>query len=66
MMITLTGHNVSGNRLFYSTDPSTAPTEIKFRSRSKDNDMDGYLVQGVSDVYVHKSKQGIRQGKVSE
>ena len=63
---TLTGHNVSGNRLFYSTDPSTAPTEIKFRKKKKFEAKImiwmGISSKGVSDVYVHKSKQGIRQG----
>ena len=59
---TFTGHNMSGNRLFYSTDPSTAPTEIKFRKKKKFEAKMGISSKGVSDVYVHKSKQGIRQG----
>ena len=39
-----------GNRLFYSTDPTTAPVDIKFRKkkefRTEDNSMDGHVIQG--------------------
>ncbi|CAF4269237.1 unnamed protein product [Rotaria sp. Silwood2] len=44
----LTGDNVNGNRFFYSTDPATAPTDIKFRKkiRAKGNDMDGHIIEG--------------------
>ncbi|CAF3754543.1 unnamed protein product [Rotaria sordida] len=31
----LTGDNVNGNRFFYSTDPATAPTDIKFRKKKR-------------------------------
>ncbi|CAF5144496.1 unnamed protein product, partial [Rotaria sp. Silwood1] len=31
----LAGDNVNSNRLFYSTDPVTAPTDIKFRKKKK-------------------------------
>ena len=30
---TLTGDNVIDNRFFYSTDPTTAPADIKFRKK---------------------------------
>ena len=47
---TLTKDNVIDNQLFYSTDPSTAPADIKFRKtkeiQTENNGMDGYVIQG--------------------
>ena len=34
---TLTGDNVIGNRFFYSTDPSTAPADAKFREKKRNS-----------------------------
>ncbi|CAF2036103.1 unnamed protein product [Rotaria magnacalcarata] len=62
---TLTGDNVIGNRFFYSTDLTTAPVDIKFRKKKKfESKIMIWMAissKGVSDVYVHKSKQAIRQ-----
>jgi len=61
----LTGDNVNCNRLFYSTDPATAPPDIKFRKKKKFEPkvMIWMAVssKGVSNVYVHKNKQAINQ-----
>ncbi|CAF4685028.1 unnamed protein product, partial [Rotaria socialis] len=58
-------HNVIGNRFFYSTDLTMAPVDIKFRKKKKfESKVMVWMVissKGVSDVYVHKSKQAIRQ-----
>ena len=58
----LTGNNVIGNRYFYSTDPATAPTIVKFQCKTKFEakvmvwmDMSS---KGASD---HKSKQAVNQ-----
>ena len=63
--LTLSGKNVSGNRLFYSTDPATTPADIKFQKRKKFEPKIMIWMamssKGVSNVYVHKSKQAIRQ-----
>ena len=62
---TLTGDNVIGNRYFYSTDPTAATAAIKFRKKKKFEPKImvwmAMLSKGVSDVYVHKSKQAIHQ-----
>ena len=62
---TLTGDNVIGNRYFYSTDSTTAPADIKFRENKKfEPKIMVWMVmssKGASDMYVHKSKQAIRQ-----
>lgn len=62
---TLTGDSVIGNRLFYSTDPARAPADIKFRKKKKfEPKIMVWMAmssKGVSDVYIHKSKQAIRQ-----
>ena len=61
----LSGDNVSGNQLFYSTDPVTAPANIKFKKRKKfEPKIMVWMAmssKGVSNVYIHKSKQAIRQ-----
>ena len=62
----LSGDNVCGNSYFYSTDPATTPADIKFRKKKKFEPKVmiwmAVWAKGVSDVYVHKSKQAIRQG----
>ncbi|CAF2108275.1 unnamed protein product, partial [Rotaria magnacalcarata] len=62
---TLSGNNVSGNRYFYSTNPTTTPADIKFQKKRKFEPKIMIWMamssKGVSSVYVHKSKQGIRQ-----
>ena len=61
----LSGNNVLGNRYFYSTDPSTAPPDVKFQKRAKFEEKILIWVaissKGTSSAYVHKSKQGVRQ-----
>ena len=58
-------NNVLGNRYFYSTDPSTAPPYVKFQKKTKFEQK--VLIwmaissKGISNIYVHKSKQAIRQ-----
>ena len=62
---TLTGDTVIGNRFFYSTDPTTVSADIRFRKKKKfEPKIMVWVVMssnGVSDVYVYKSKQAIRQ-----
>ncbi|CAF1277795.1 unnamed protein product [Didymodactylos carnosus] len=62
----MSGSNVGGNRFFYLTDPATAPSNIRFQKKAK---FEAKLLvwmaislQGVSDVYVHNSKQANRRG----
>ena len=55
-----------GNRVFFfSTDPTTTSADIKFRKKKKFKPKIIVWVimssNGVSDVYVHKNKQTIRQ-----
>lgn len=61
----LSGDNVLGNRFFYSTDPSTTPSNVKFIKKKKfDSKVMIWMAissRGVSNVYVHRSKQGVRQ-----
>ncbi|CAF3473255.1 unnamed protein product [Rotaria socialis] len=59
------GNNVCGNRYFYSTDPSSAPPNIKFQGKKK---FEPKVIiwmacssKGISDIYVHRSKQAIDQ-----
>ena len=61
----LSGDNIGDNRFFYSTDPATAPPNIKFPKKQK---FEAKIMiwmaissKDVSDVYVHRSKQAIRQ-----
>ena len=61
----LSGNNVGGNAFFYSTDPVTSPPNIKFQKRKK---FEPKLMiwmamssKGVSDVYIHRSKQAVLQ-----
>ena len=62
---TLTGDNVIGNRFFYSTDPTAASTDIKFRKKKifepKIIVWMAMSSKGVSDMSAHKSKQSIRR-----
>lgn len=59
---TLTG-DIASNRLYYTSDPSTASPDIKFRRRMKFEPK--LLVRmavspkGMSQVYVHRSKSAI-------
>lgn len=59
----LCGDNVSGNRFFYSTDPTTTPPNIKFQKKKKFEPKVmiwmAISAKGFSDVYVHKSKQAV-------
>ena len=56
----LTGNNVVGNRYFYSTDPATAPSEVKFQCKSKFEPKmmiwTGMSSKGTPD---HQSKQSV-------
>lgn len=62
----LSGDNVVGNRCFYSTDPDTAPPSVKFQKKKKFEPKVMIWMamssKGVSNIYVHKSKQGVNQG----
>lgn len=62
----LSGNNVLGNQYFYSTDPSTAPSDVKFQKKAKFEEKVLVWIaissRGISSVYVHKSKEAIRQG----
>ena len=62
----MTGDNVMGNRLFYSTDPDSSFVDVKFQKKKKFEEKVmiwmAILSKGVSKVYVHQSKQAIRQG----
>jgi hypothetical protein len=59
----LSGDNVQSNQRYYTTDPSTTPTDVKYKKKKKYSPK--ILVwmamssKGVSDVYVHKSVQAI-------
>lgn len=61
----LSGNNVIGNRYFYSTDPSTAPPNIKFQQQTKfEQKVMIWMAissKGISNVYIHQSKQGVNQ-----
>ena len=61
----LVGNNVVGNRYFYSTDPATAPSIVKFQCKTKFEPIviiwRGMSSKGTSDIYVHKSKQTVNQ-----
>ncbi|CAF3430258.1 unnamed protein product [Rotaria socialis] len=61
----LSGNNVCGNRYFYSTDPSSAPPNIKFQGKKKFEPKVMIWMacssKGISDIYVHRSKQAIDQ-----
>lgn len=61
----LAGDNVVGNRFFYSTDPDNAPVDVKFLRKKKFEEKVmiwmAISAKGVSSVYVHQSKQAIRQ-----
>ena len=59
---TLTG-DINSNRSYYTTDPSTAPNNVKFKCRSK---FEPKLMiwmaisqKGISRVYIHRSKVAI-------
>ena len=62
---TLTGDNVIDSQFFYSIDPAVAPADIKFRKKKKfEPKIMVWMAmssKGISDGYVHKSKQAIRQ-----
>ena len=59
----LSGDNVQCNKRYYSTDPSTTPSDVKFIKKKKYSPK--ILVwmamssKGVSNVYVHKSRQAV-------
>ena len=59
----LSGDNVQCNERFYTTDPSTTPSDIKYKKKKKFAPK--LLIwmamssKGASNVYVHKSKQAI-------
>ena len=59
----LSGDNVQYNQRFYTTDPSTTPSDIKYKKKKKFAPKlliwMAMLPKGVSNVYVHKSKQAI-------
>ena len=62
---TLSTADVEGNAYFYSTDPSTAPIDIKFKKMMKFEPkiMVWMAVSSkdTSDVYVHRSNEAIHQ-----
>ena len=43
--IKLTGNNVIGNRYFYSTDPATASSKVKFQCKINGDDLDDHIFQ---------------------
>ena len=59
-MMILSGDNVQCNQ---RTDPSTTPSHIKYKKKKKFAEklliLMGISSKGVSNVYVHKSKQAI-------
>ena len=61
----LSGNNVGGNRFYYSIDPSTTPSNIKFQKKKQFEPKVMIWMaissKGVSDVYVHRSKLGVLQ-----
>ena len=61
----LTGNNVIGNRYFYSTDPATALTKVKFQCKTKFEVKVmiwmAMSFKGTSNIYVHKSIQAVDQ-----
>ena len=66
----LSGDNVAGNMFFYTTNPTTAPEDIKFQKKKKfESKIMIWMAissRGVSDVYVHQGKQAVRQGTYLE
>ena len=61
---TLAGNNVNGNQQFYSTDPTAAPEYIRFQKKKFETKIVVWMAmssKSVSNVYIHKSKQAIRQ-----
>jgi transposase len=61
----LSGNNVVGNRYYYSTNPTTAPPNIKLHKKAKFEPKVMIWMamssKGISDIYVHNSKQGFDQ-----
>ena len=58
----LSGDNVQCNQRFYTTDPSTTPSDIKYKKKKFAPKLLIWMAmssKGVSNVYVHKSKQAI-------
>ena len=58
----LSGDNVQCNQRFYTTDPSTTPSDIKYKKKKFAPKFLIWMAmssKGVSNVYVHKSKQAI-------
>lgn len=62
----LSGNNVIGNRYYYSMNPATTPPNIKFQKKAKFEPKVMIWMamssKGISNFYVHKSKQGVDQG----
>lgn len=55
--------NINSNRFYYTTDPSTAPSNVKYRCRTK---FEAKIMvwmavsqKGMSRVYVHRSKGAV-------
>ena len=58
----LYGDNVQCNQRFYTTDPSTTPSDIKYKKKKYAPKLLIWMAmssKGVPNVYVHKSKQAI-------
>ena len=58
----LSGNNVQCNQRFYTTNPSTTPSDIKYKKKKFAPKLLIWMAmssKGVSNVYVHKSKQAI-------
>ena len=56
----LSGDNVQCNQRFYTTDPSTTPSDIKYKKKKFAPKLLIWMAmssKGVSNVYIHKSKQ---------
>ncbi|CAF1136436.1 unnamed protein product [Didymodactylos carnosus] len=60
----LSGDNVQCNQRFYTTDPSTTPSDVKYKKKKKYPPKIlicmAMSARGVSDIYVHKSKEAIK------
>ncbi|CAF4437862.1 unnamed protein product [Rotaria sp. Silwood2] len=59
----LSGDNVQCNQRYYTTNPLTTPSDVKYKKKKKFSPKllvwMVMLSEGVSDIYVHKSEQAI-------
>jgi hypothetical protein len=66
----LSNTRISGNDVYYTPDKSTTPADVKFKWKTKFEDK--VLIwaaisgNGLSDAYIHKSKNAINSQKYEE